>query len=78
MNKSVCHIFQVEVLAACPEIAFVVPVALQVTVDCCHQSVTTNVELAVLVKQGLFDVFLNNIRPLLTVNIRVLNDLLNL
>ncbi len=49
MNKSVCHIFKVEILAACSQITFIIPVTLQVAIDSSKYSEASNVELSIFV-----------------------------
>ena len=71
MNEPIRHVFQVEVLAARAQVALIVPVALQVTVNGGHQRVAADVELAVLVQQRSLDILLNNIRSLLAIEIRI-------
>jgi len=73
MHISVGHVFQSELATACSEVSLCVPVALQISADGTHHSETTDVELPVLVKQRLFDVFLYDIRPFVAIHICVLN-----
>jgi|NorSeaMetagenome_1021524.scaffolds.fasta_scaffold191283_1 hypothetical protein len=73
MHISVGHVFQGELATACSEVSLCVPVALQISADGTHHGETTDVELPVLVKQRLFDVFLNNIGPFVAIYNCVLN-----
>lgn len=74
MDHPVLHIFQVEVLAARPEVALVVPVALQVSVDCRHHCEAADVKLPVLIEQWLLNVLLNYVGPLLPIDGCVRDD----
>jgi hypothetical protein len=78
MNKSISNILKIEVFATSPKVALIVPIALEVAINCSQQSVASNVKLSVLVKERLFDVFLDNVGPLLSVDIGVRYNLLNL
>lgn len=73
MHISVGHVFQSELATACSEVSLCVPVTLQISADGTHHSEATDVELPVLVKQRLFDVFLYDIRPFVAIYICVLN-----
>ena len=78
MNKSICNILKIEVLATSPKVALIVPIALEVAINCSQHSVASNVKLSVLVKERLLNVFLDNVRPLLSVDIGVRYNLPNL
>ena len=78
MNKSICNILKIEVLATSPKVALIVPIALEVAINCSQHSVASNVKLSVLVKERLLNVFLDNVRPLLSVDISVRYNLSNL
>ena len=56
-----------------PQVAFLIPISLQVSVNRAHQGVTTNVELPVFIEQRFFDVLLNNVASFISVNKSVLN-----
>ena len=77
MYEPVGHIFESELSATGSQIAFAVPVTLQVSIYCAHQRKASDVELSVFVKQGLLDVLLYNIRPLDAIHGGVLNKTLN-
>ena len=49
MNKSISNILKIEVLATCPKVALIVPIALEVSINSSQQSVAPNVKLPVLV-----------------------------
>lgn len=53
--------------ATCTQVSIGVPVALQVPVDRAHQGKTPNVELTVLVEEGLLDILLYDVTSLNTV-----------
>lgn len=78
MNKSISNILKIEVLATSPKVALIVPIALEVAINSSQQSVASNVKLSVLVEERLLNVFLDNVRPLLSVDIGVRYNLLNL
>jgi hypothetical protein len=78
MNKSISNILKIEVLATSPKVALIVPIALEVAINSSQQSVASNVKLSVLVEERLLNVFLDNVRPLLSVDISVRYNLLNL
>ena len=61
MNKSVCNVLEIEVLAARAEVALVVPVTLQVSVDGGQQGVAPNIKLPSRVEKGLFNVLLYDV-----------------
>lgn len=77
MDVPVGNVFVCEFSAARSEIAFIVPVALQVSVDTAHHSETTNVKLPVFVQKRLLYVFLDDVAALVAVYIYVLNDVFN-
>lgn len=78
MNKPISNIFEVEVLAARPQISLIVPVTLQVAVDRSEESVAPDIKLPVLVEKGLLDIFLNDVGSLLAVDVCIRYNLLNL
>jgi hypothetical protein len=78
MNKSISNILKIEVLATSPKVALIVPIALEVAINSSQQSVASNVKLSVLVEERLLNVFLDNVRPLLSVDICVRYNLLYL
>lgn len=78
VNKSVCNVLEIEVLAARAEVALVVPVTLQVSVDGGQQGVAPNIKLPSLVEKGLFNVLLYDVWPFLAVHVRVRHDFLYL
>jgi hypothetical protein len=71
MNHPVSDIFQIELFAACSEIALSVPIPLEIAIHCGHKCVTSDIKLPAFVQQWLLDVFLNDVRPLLTIDISV-------
>ena len=78
MNKPVGDILESELTATGPQVAIGVPVALKVAVDCGHQSEAPDVKLSVLVKKRLFDVLLNDVTSLYTIDSSVLYKSLNM
>lgn len=78
VNEPISYVLQIEVFAACAQVAIAVPVPLQVTVNRRHQRVAADVKLAVLVEQRPLDILLNNIRSLLPIEIRIWYDFFNL
>lgn len=77
VDQSVGCVLQVEFSTGSPDVALVVEVGLHVSVLCRQQSVSSNVELSVLVQQRLFDVLLNNVRSLFAIDICVFAKVLN-
>ena len=71
VNQPIGNILKVEVFAAGSQVTVTIPEPLHVTVYCSHEGVGSDVKLAILVKQGLFNIFLDDVGPLLSVNIRV-------
>lgn len=71
MDQSVSHVLQVEIFAARAQITLIIPVTLQVTVNCCHQSVRADVKLPVLIQKRLFYVLLDNVGSLLSIEVCV-------
>jgi len=67
-------VFEVEFLAAGPEVAFIVPVALQVPVHTGQQRVAPNIELAPLIQQRLLNVLLDDVGALGAVDHGVVDD----
>jgi hypothetical protein len=78
MDEPIRHVFQIKVLAARPQITFVVPVSLKVAIDSGHESIAPDIKLATLVEKWLFDVLLNDVASLLAVYIGVGYDFLDL
>jgi hypothetical protein len=61
MNESISNIFKIEVFATCPKVALVIPITLEVAINCSQQSVAPNIKLPVFVEERPLDVLLNNI-----------------
>jgi hypothetical protein len=78
MNKSISNILKVEVFATSPKVALIIPITLQVAVDRGQQSVAPDVKLPVLIEEGFLDVLLDDVGPLLSVNIGIRYDVLDL
>jgi hypothetical protein len=78
MNKSISNVLQIEVLATCPKVALIVPITLEVSINSSQQSVAPNVKLPVFVEKRLLEVLLNDVGPLLAIDIGVRYDFLDL
>ena len=77
MNHAVRRILEIILATARPQVAILVPVALQVSIICRHQREASNIELAIFVKQGLLDVFLDDVTAFVTVDLLGLNERLD-
>ena len=77
MHISVRNVLERKLFATCSEVAICVPVTLEVAIDCAHQSEGTDVELAALVEERFFDVLLHDVGPLVAVDVRVLDQALD-
>lgn len=71
MNESISNIFKIEVFATCPKVALVVPITLEVAINCSQQSVAPNIKLPVFVEEGPLNVLLDDVGTLLSVDIGV-------
>ena len=78
MDIPVRDIFKGILTATCPQVTISVPVALKVTVYGAHQSKTPDVKFTLLIKKGLFDVLLNNVTSLNTIDCGVFNKSLDM
>lgn len=74
MHKLVGQIFNAELPRTCPQVAFVVEVALHVAIDAGDGGVGPNIEFPPVDEQRVVDVFLNNASPFLRLG-GVNNDL---
>lgn len=74
MNHAISGVLDVVLTAARSKVTVSVPVALEIPIDCRRQCEAPDVELAILVQQWPFDVLLNDVAPLVTVYILILND----
>ena len=61
MDETVGNIFQSEFFATGSEVAISIPISLQITIDCTHQSKTTDIKLSVFIEKWLFNVLLNDV-----------------
>ena len=73
MNHAVRGVLEVVLPATCPKVSVGVPVSLQVSIHSCGHSIASNVELSILVKKRLLNVFLDNITASMTVNLLCLD-----
>lgn len=78
MDHSIFVVLGAVLPRAGPQIPVLVPVALEVAVHSCCQRVGPDVELAIFVQEGLFDVLLDNVRSFLAVYLGIINDALNM
>ena len=77
MDHAIGRVLQIILATGSPQVAVLVPVALQVSIIRARQREAPNVELAILVKQGLLDVFLNDVTAFVTVDLLRLNQRLD-
>ena len=77
MNHAIGGVLDVVLAAAGSQVAVLIPVALQVSVDCGRQSVAADVELAILVEKGSFDVLLDDVATPMAVHLLRLNQTLD-
>jgi hypothetical protein len=78
VDESVRNVFYVVVSAGGSQVALSVVVALQVPVNSLSDGKQTNIEFAVFIQKGFLAVFLNNVAALLSVNVGVRYNTLNL
>lgn len=77
MDHAIGRVLQIILATGSPQVAVLVPVALQVSIIRARQREAPNVELAILVQQGLLDVFLNDVTAFVTVDLLRLNQRLD-
>ena len=77
MNHSVGRVLDVVLAAARPQVAVLVPVGLQVSVDRSCHGVSANVEFAILVEKGPLNVLLDDVAALVAVHLLCLDQLLD-
>lgn len=77
MNHAVRRIFEIILATTRPQVAILVPVALQVSIIRRRQGEASNIELAIFVQQGLLDVFLDDVTAFVTVDLLGLNQRLD-
>jgi hypothetical protein len=73
MHEFVGRILNREFSTTRPQISVLIPISLQISIYCAHQSVCSYVKLSHFVKQRLLYVLLHNKRSLVSVDIRVLH-----
>ena len=78
MNIPVGDILEGKLTATRPEIAIGVPIALQISIYCCHQSKAPDIKLSVLVEKRLLNILLNDVTSLHTIDCLVLYESLNM
>jgi hypothetical protein len=71
MDKPRCDIFNVKLPTGCPEVSFIIPVALHISIYRSNQGETPDVELPTLIEKGSLDVFLNYVAALVSVDLGV-------
>ena len=74
MNHAVCCVLKVVFPATCPKVSVSVPVSLQVAIHSCGHSIASNIELSVLIKKRLLNIFLDDITASMAVNLLCLNE----
>jgi hypothetical protein len=77
VHVSVGNILQCEFLATGSHVTLIVPISLQVAIYGAHEREHSDVELSILVQQGLLDVLLDDVAPLAPVNYGVANQSLD-
>jgi hypothetical protein len=78
MDEPVRDILEGILTATCPQVTISVPVALKVTVYSGHQGKAPNVKFSLFIKKGLFDVLLNYVTSLNSIDCGVLNKSLDM
>jgi hypothetical protein len=78
MDQSVLDILYVVLSTAGAKVSVLIEIALKIPVYCLSDGVAPNVELSVFVEKRSFAILLNNVRPLLTVNVRIADYLSDL
>ena len=78
MNIPVGDILEGELTATRPEIAISIPIALQISIYCCHKSKAPDIKLSVLVEKRLLNILLNDVTSLHTIDCLVLYESLNM
>ena len=74
MNHAIRSVLEVVFPATCPKVSVSVPVSLQVAVHSRSHSVASNVELSVLIKERLLNIFLDDITASMPVNLLRLDE----
>ena len=74
MDHPVLVILSCVLSGASPQVAILVPITLEVAVDCGGECVAPDVELAILVEEGLFDIFLHDIGSFLAIDLGLVHD----
>lgn len=78
VDVAVVDVFDVELSAAGAQVALLVPVTLEVSVNSAHHRKDSDVELPALVQKRLLNVFLNYVTPTVAAQVHVLDQALNL
>jgi len=74
MHITVRDIFQSELSAAGSQVSVAVPISLEISIYCAHQSEASDVELSIFVEQRFFNIFLYDIGSSVAVHVDVLNQ----
>ena len=77
MDHSVLVVLRCVLARARPQVAVLVPISLEVAVHRGGECVASDIELSVLIKEGLLNVFLDDIGAFLPVNLGLVNDRLD-
>jgi len=77
VDEPIAHVLEVELSARSPQIAFTVPVSLEVSVYRSQEEEASDIKFSSSVEQGFLYVFLDNIGPLVSVYFRVIYDFSN-
>jgi len=78
VNHPVLNVLSSVLSAARPQIPVLIEITLQIAVYSLSDRVASDVEFSVFVQQWSFAVLLNDVRPFLTVDVRVAYDLFDL
>ena len=78
MNHPVLNVLSSVLSAARPQIPVLIEITLQIAVNSLSDRVASDVEFSVFVQQWSFAVLLNDVRPFLSVDVRVAYDLFDL
>lgn len=73
MYKSIADIFKIKLSTGCPQVSFVIPIALEVAIDRVQQEETSDIEFPPSIKKWSFDIFLNYIASFVPIDLSVIH-----
>lgn len=63
MDEFILQIFQSELFACCANVALLVPISLQNTIDCGQQHIATKIKFSSIVQERVLEIFLDDDCP---------------